>query len=417
MTGLDREARRLLLAATHDEEGREITPRARVPLRHAGDGGRQHHQRFRHAGRRPSTPSRWRPRSRRCASTAGWSTPACGRTPRPGRCGRASCTSRSSAPARPGPSSPPSCTGPSAHVVAYGLDRIDPAQGHPHHPDRGGAPDPAGAAGAHLARRCSSLRRSASTCATGAGERGARRRRAARRRRLHPVGAGGLGGRREGAGRAARISAGWRPRGPTSSWSPRPCRRRATPTSSRIGDCASCRARGTGTPVPPRAQAAHQQASHMIGQIRRRLDGKPLRAVPVQGLRLAGLARRVRHGRQPDGLRRRQEHADRGLFARLMYRSLYKMHERALHGTARSPSTRWRGRSTRRTEPRGEAALRSGAGTGRRATGRMRTEDFHDPLPRLGARGRQGNAGTAPPVFVSNERRGALTHRGGSTWH
>ncbi|MBV8681956.1 MAG: NAD(P)/FAD-dependent oxidoreductase, partial [Caulobacteraceae bacterium] len=38
-----------------------------------------------------------------------------------------------------------------------------------------------------------------------------------------------------------------------------------------IGDCAACPMPGTDAFVPPRAQAAHQEASHMVGQIRRRL--------------------------------------------------------------------------------------------------------------------------------------------------
>ena len=41
-----------------------------------------------------------------------------------------------------------------------------------------------------------------------------------------------------------------------------------------------------------------------------------------------------------------------GWFARLMYRSLYKMHERALHGTARTTLTSIARALTRRTEPR-----------------------------------------------------------------
>ena len=43
-----------------------------------------------------------------------------------------------------------------------------------------------------------------------------------------------------------------------------------------IGDCAACPWVGNGGNVPPRAQAAHQQASHLYAQIRRRLAGKPL---------------------------------------------------------------------------------------------------------------------------------------------
>ena len=45
-----------------------------------------------------------------------------------------------------------------------------------------------------------------------------------------------------------------------------------------IGDCAECPWLGKpGAPVPPRAQAARQQATHMAKQIERRLAGKPLR--------------------------------------------------------------------------------------------------------------------------------------------
>src|SRR3954465_15944992 len=43
-----------------------------------------------------------------------------------------------------------------------------------------------------------------------------------------------------------------------------------------IGDCAGGPRPGHDGPVPPRAQAAHQQASHLRAQIRRRLEGQPL---------------------------------------------------------------------------------------------------------------------------------------------
>ena len=43
-----------------------------------------------------------------------------------------------------------------------------------------------------------------------------------------------------------------------------------------MGDCAACPRPGEPTPVPPRAQAAHQQAAHMVRQIERRLRGEPL---------------------------------------------------------------------------------------------------------------------------------------------
>jgi NADH dehydrogenase len=43
-----------------------------------------------------------------------------------------------------------------------------------------------------------------------------------------------------------------------------------------IGDCAACPRQGEPTPVPPRAQAAHQEAAHMVRQIEHRLRGRPL---------------------------------------------------------------------------------------------------------------------------------------------
>jgi NADH dehydrogenase len=43
-----------------------------------------------------------------------------------------------------------------------------------------------------------------------------------------------------------------------------------------IGDCAACPWPGHDHPVPPRAQAAHQQASHLAKQLPRRLAGEPL---------------------------------------------------------------------------------------------------------------------------------------------
>jgi NADH dehydrogenase len=45
-----------------------------------------------------------------------------------------------------------------------------------------------------------------------------------------------------------------------------------------IGDCAVCPWPGHPTPVPPRAQAAHQQAAHMLRQVAHRLRSEPLRA-------------------------------------------------------------------------------------------------------------------------------------------
>ncbi len=102
-----------------------------------------------------------------------------------------------------------------------------------------------------------------------------------------------------------------------------------------MGDCAATPRPGFDTPVPPRAQAAHQQASHLLKQLRRRLDGKALQ--PFQYRDFGSLVS-LGHNQTVGNLMARTASNlfIEGLLARLMYRSLYKMHEHALHGTART---------------------------------------------------------------------------------
>ena len=117
-----------------------------------------------------------------------------------------------------------------------------------------------------------------------------------------------------------------------------------------MGDCAATPRPGFDTPVPPRAQAAHQQASHLLQQLRRRLDGKPLQPFHYRDFgSLVSLGRNQTVGNLM--ARTASNMFIEGLLARLMYRSLYKMHEHALHGTART-AVRALGRSlTGRSEP------------------------------------------------------------------
>jgi NADH dehydrogenase len=101
-----------------------------------------------------------------------------------------------------------------------------------------------------------------------------------------------------------------------------------------LGDCASCPRGDTGTMIPPRAQAAHQQASHMLGQITRRLAGKPLEPFVYKDFgSLVSLGKYSTVGSLMGFLVGRSMFIE-GYFARLMYRSLYKMHQSALHGHA-----------------------------------------------------------------------------------
>jgi len=103
-----------------------------------------------------------------------------------------------------------------------------------------------------------------------------------------------------------------------------------------IGDCAACPREGFPTPVPPRAQAAHQEASHMARQLNRRLEGKPLEPFVYRDFgSLVSLGKYSTVGSLMGFLVGRSFFIE-GYFARLMYRSLYKMHEYALHGGRRT---------------------------------------------------------------------------------
>lgn len=98
-----------------------------------------------------------------------------------------------------------------------------------------------------------------------------------------------------------------------------------------IGDCAACPRPGSSTPVPPRAQAAHQQAAHMLRQIQRRFRGEPLAPYRYRDfVSLVSLGNRTTIGNLA-GLFGAHVFVE-GLLARLMYRSLRLMHECALGG-------------------------------------------------------------------------------------
>ncbi|MBV8264488.1 MAG: NAD(P)/FAD-dependent oxidoreductase [Candidatus Eremiobacteraeota bacterium] len=99
-----------------------------------------------------------------------------------------------------------------------------------------------------------------------------------------------------------------------------------------IGDCAACPRPGMSTPVPPRAQAAHQQAAHMVRQIERRLRGAPLLPYTYRDFgSLVSLGRWSTVGNLMGFLSGRGLFVE-GLFASLMYRALRLMHERTLRG-------------------------------------------------------------------------------------
>jgi len=120
-----------------------------------------------------------------------------------------------------------------------------------------------------------------------------------------------------------------------------------------IGDCAACPwlAAPPGTMVPPRAQAAHQQASHMVGQVERLLRGRPLRPWRYRDFgSLVSLGEYSTVGNLMGKLVGGNIWIE-GYFARIMYVSLYKLHELALHGWWKVGLDTLARMITRRTEP------------------------------------------------------------------
>ena len=119
-----------------------------------------------------------------------------------------------------------------------------------------------------------------------------------------------------------------------------------------VGDCAAAPRVGFDTPVPPRAQAAHQEASHLVKQIRRRLEGKELQPFHYRDFgSLVSLGEYSTVGNLMGGLAGKNMFVE-GLFARLMYRSLHKMHQHALHGAGKVALDTLAHGFSRRGEPR-----------------------------------------------------------------
>jgi NADH dehydrogenase len=121
-----------------------------------------------------------------------------------------------------------------------------------------------------------------------------------------------------------------------------------------IGDCAAAPWLGhpDGIVVPPRAQAAHQQAAHLVKQIERRLRGEPLLPWRYRDFgSLVSLGKYSTVGNLMGALMGRTIWME-GMFARWMYLSLYKMHELALHGLWKTSVTTAARMLARSTEPR-----------------------------------------------------------------
>ena len=99
-----------------------------------------------------------------------------------------------------------------------------------------------------------------------------------------------------------------------------------------FGDCAACPWPGHNETVPPRAQAAHQQASMLVNSVKRRIAGKPLPEYIYRDYgSLVNLGRYTTVGNLMGAVTGGSLFIE-GLIARFMYQSLYKMHLMTLHG-------------------------------------------------------------------------------------
>jgi NADH dehydrogenase len=118
-----------------------------------------------------------------------------------------------------------------------------------------------------------------------------------------------------------------------------------------LGDCAQCEWGSKKGFVPPRAQAAHQQASYLYRLLTRQLDGATVGPFKYRDFgSLVSLGRQSAVGNLMGGVIGGNMFIE-GLIARVMYRSLYQMHMLALHGWVKMVLD-WISHSLRRaTEP------------------------------------------------------------------
>ena len=104
-----------------------------------------------------------------------------------------------------------------------------------------------------------------------------------------------------------------------------------------LGDCALCLG-ADGKPVPPRAQAAHQQADYLLETFMRQARGKPPQAAPYVYKdygSLVSFGQTSSVGSLMGSLKGLSWFVD-GFVARLMYTSLHLMHHQAVLGTVRT---------------------------------------------------------------------------------
>ena len=122
-----------------------------------------------------------------------------------------------------------------------------------------------------------------------------------------------------------------------------------------LGDCAACPMEGTDNTVPPRAQAANQQATMLVKSIINRMNNKPLPTYTyVDYGSLINLSRYTTIGNMMGNLLGKKAGSVmiEGLLARFVYMSLYKMHQVVIQGVIRVTLTTIANFLTQKTKPR-----------------------------------------------------------------
>ncbi len=119
-----------------------------------------------------------------------------------------------------------------------------------------------------------------------------------------------------------------------------------------IGDCAACTLPGMSAAVPPRAQSAHQMAAAVQRSIGNRVRGRP--PLPFRYRDFGSLVNLSAYGTFGSllGASAGRSVSVRGALARLMYRSLYRMHLNVVQGPVKTALDSITGLIARRTRPR-----------------------------------------------------------------
>jgi NADH dehydrogenase len=119
-----------------------------------------------------------------------------------------------------------------------------------------------------------------------------------------------------------------------------------------LGDCASCAPEPGAAAVPPRAQAAHQEARFLAGVLLKRLQGQPLPGFRFHDRgALVSIGSRDAVGNVSGGRGRRSVMLE-GLLARLAYWTLQRQHIATLHGLGRTVLSTIGGWMAGRFQPR-----------------------------------------------------------------